>query len=158
MSFEPLEIQKWIFETLQGDNTLQTLLAGSRAPNYQVGVYSEIAPEKDAISQNMPQLPYVVFTRSGSVGADETVLCGGRYYTIPAYRVTAWDNNNGSISYNRIKPVIDRVDALLSQQKVTINGITFFCQRYDTSQPFELSGDGRFDYGLTLLYRFNTLV
>ena len=34
MSFEPLIIQKWIFDTLVADQTLQTLLAGNKAPNY----------------------------------------------------------------------------------------------------------------------------
>lgn len=157
MSFEPLLIQKWIYETLRDDLTLQTLLAGSTAPYYQVGVYSELAPEKDPVSNSMPQLPYVVFSNAGNIG-DETVMCGGRYYTIPTYRVTAWDNNNGTISYKRLKPIIDRIDTLLGEQKVTIDGLTFFCQRYDTDQPFTISGDGRVDYGLSLLYRFNTII
>ena len=157
MSFEPLYIQKWIYQTLQGDLTLQTLLAGSQAPNYQINVYGELAPEKDPITQEIPQLPYIVFSNVGNLG-DDTVLCGGRYLTVPTYRVTAWDNNNGTISYKRLKPIIDRVDTLLGGQKVTIDGITFFCQRYDTDQPFTIQGDGRVDYGLSLLYRFNTII
>lgn len=158
MSFEPLIIQKWIYDTLVGDNTLQTLLANPTAPNYQRGIYSEFAPEKDPISQKVPQLPYVVFSRNGSDITDEFVLCGSRYQTIPVYRITAWDNNNGTLSYKKLKDIITRVDNLLSGQKVTVDGINFIAQRFDTDQPYEIAGDGRVDYGLTLLYRFNTII
>lgn len=158
MSFEPLIIQKWIYDTLVNDNTLQTLLANPTAPNYQRGIYSEFAPEKDPISQKMPQLPYIVFSRNGSDITDEFVLCGSRYQTIPVYRITAWDNNNGTLSYKRLKDIIYRVDNLLSGQKVTVDNINFIAQRFDTDQPYEIAGDGRVDYGLTLLYRFNTII
>jgi len=158
MSFEPLVISKWIYDTLSADNTLAILLAGSKAPNYQQGIYNEIAPEKDAVSQKMPQLPYVVFSRSGSDINDESALCGTRYYSIPVYRITVWDNKNGSISYARLKNIIERVDTLLSNESVTASGIKFYCQRFDTDQPFEVGSDGRVDYGLTILYRFNTIV
>jgi hypothetical protein len=158
MSFEPLVISKWIYDTLSADNTLAILLAGSKAPNYQQGIYNEIAPEKDAVSQKMPQLPYVVFSRSGSDINDESALCGTRYYSIPVYRITVWDNKNGSISYARLKNIIERVDILLSNESVTASGIKFYCQRFDTDQPFEVGSDGRVDYGLTILYRFNTIV
>jgi len=158
MSFEPLVISKWIYDTLSADNTLAILLAGSKAPNYQQGIYNEIAPEKDAVSQKMPQLPYVVFSRSGSDINDESALCGTRYYSIPVYRITVWDNKNGSISYARLKNIIERVDTLLSNESVTASGIKFYCQRFDTDQPFEIGSDGRVDYGLTILYRFNTIV
>jgi len=158
MSFEPLVISKWIYDTLSADNTLAILLAGSKAPNYQQGIYNEIAPEKDAVSQKMPQLPYVVFSRSGSDINDESALCGTIYYSIPVYRITVWDNKNGSISYARLKNIIERVDTLLSNESVTASGIKFYCQRFDTDQPFEIGSDGRVDYGLTILYRFNTIV
>jgi hypothetical protein len=158
MSFEPLIIQKWIFDTLVADQTLQTLLANPTAPNYQRGIYSEIAPEKDPVSQSIPQLPYVVFARSGSDVTDEFALCGSRYQTIPVYRITVWDNSNGTISYQNLYPIINRVDTLLSGQTVTVSGVTFISQRFDTDQPYEIAGDGRVDYGLTLLYRFNTIV
>ena len=158
MSFEPLLIQKWIYETLKDDATLQTLIGCNFAPNYQVGVYSEIAPEKDPVTQAVPQYPYVVFSRSGSDITDEAAMCGSRYYTIPVFRVTAWDNINGTISYAAIKAIIERVDSLLDQQTATVSDITFLCQRFDTDQPYEISGDGRVDFGLTLLYRFNTII
>ena len=158
MSFEPLIIQKWIFDTLVADQTLQTLLAGNRAPNYQRGIYSEIAPEKDPVSSVIPQYPYVVFSRSGSDITDEFALCGSRYQTIPVYRITVWDNSNGTISYKPLYNIINQVDSLLSGQKVTVDGINFIAQRFDTDQPYEIAGDGRVDYGLTLLYRFNTII
>jgi len=158
MSFEPLIIQKWIFDTLVADQTLQTLLAGNKAPNYQRGIYSEIAPEKDPVSSVIPQYPYVVFSRSGSDITDEFALCGSRYQTIPVYRITVWDNSNGTISYKPLYNIINQVDSLLSGQKVTVDGINFIAQRFDTDQPYEIAGDGRVDYGLTLLYRFNTII
>ena len=158
MSFEPLIIQKWIFDTLVADSTLQTLLAGNKAPNYQRGIYSEIAPEKDPVSQSIPQYPYVVFARNGSDITDEFALCGSRYQTIPVYRITVWDNSNGTISYKPLYNIINQVDSLLSGQQVTVDNITFIAQRFDTDQPYEIAGDGRVDYGLTLLYRFNTII
>lgn len=158
MSFEPLIIGKWIYDTLSADSTLAALLAGSKAPNYQQGVYLEVAPEKDPVSQKMPQLPYIVYQRVGSEGSDQTVLCGDRYYTIPIFRITVWDQKNGSISYQRINNIINRVDLLLGKQTVTVSGLTFLSQRFDTDQPFEIGSDGRVDYGLSLLYRFNTAI
>ena len=158
MSFEPLIIGKWIYDTLGADTTLSALLAGSKAPNYQQGVYLEVAPEKDPISQQMPQLPYIVYQRVGSEGSDQTVLCGDRYYTIPIFRITVWDQKNGSISYQRINNIINQVDLLLGKQTVTVSGLTFLSQRFDTDQPFEIGSDGRVDYGLSLLYRFNTAI
>jgi hypothetical protein len=158
MSFEPLIIQKWIFDTLVADQTLQTLLAGNKAPNYQRGIYSEIAPEKDPVSGVIPQYPYIVFARNGSDNTDEFALCGSRYQTIPVYRITVWDNSNGTISYQPLYNIINQVDSLLSGQKVTVDGINFIAQRFDTDQPYEIAGDGRVDYGLTLLYRFNTII
>ena len=158
MSFEPLIIQKWIYDTLVADQTLQTLLSGTQAPNYQRGIYSEIAPEKDPVSGFIPQYPYVVFSRNGSDITDEFVMCGSRYQTIPVYRITVWDNSNGTISYQRLNTIINRVDNLLSGQKVTVDNINFISQRFDTDQPYEIAGDGRVDYGLTLLYRFNTII
>jgi len=158
MSFEPLIISKWIYDTLSTDDTLAALLSGSKAPYYQQGIYLEVAPEKDPRTQLMPQLPYVVYSRLGSDGSDQTVLCGDRYYTIPIFRITVWDQKNGSISYSRVKEIIDRVDTLLAKQTVTASGLTFLSQRYDTDQPFEIGSDGRVDYGLSLLYRFNTAI
>jgi len=158
MSFEPLVISKWIYDTLSTDDTLAAYLSGSKAPYYQQGVYLEVAPEKDPRTQQMPQLPYIVFSRSGSDITDESALCGSRYYSIPVYRITVWDNKNGSISYSKLKNIIERVDTLLSNQSVVDSGIKFYCQRFDTDQPFEVGSDGRVDYGLTILYRFNTIV
>jgi hypothetical protein len=158
MSFEPLIIQKWIYDTLSADSTLAGLLAGAKAKNYQQGIYAEIAPEKDAVSQKMPQLPYIVFSRAGSDASDQFVICGARYLTSPLFRVTIWDQSNGSLSYKNLKSIADRVDVLLDQQNETIDGISYLSQRYDTDQPFEVQSDGRVDYGLTLLYKFNTII
>jgi hypothetical protein len=158
MSFEPLIIQKWIYDTLRVDSTLASLLAGNKAKNYQQGIYAEIAPEKDAVSGKMPQLPYIVFSRAGSDGSDEFVMCGARYLTSPLFRITIWDQSNGSLTYQNLKSIADRVDVLLDQQAETIDGITYLSQRYDTDQPFEVQSDGRVDYGLSLLYKFITTI
>lgn len=158
MSFEPLIIQKWIYDTLKADSTLAGLLAGNKAKNYQQGIYAEVAPEKDTISQKMPQLPYIVFSRAGSDSSDQFVICGGRYLTSPLFRVTIWNQSNGSLTYKNLKDIADRVDVLLDQQKETVDGITYLCQRYDTDQPFEVQSDGRVDYGLSLLYKFITTI
>jgi len=158
MSFEPLIIQKWIYDTLSADSTLASLLAVNKAKNYQMGIYAEVAPEKDAVSQKMPQLPYIVFSRAGSDGSDEFVMCGARYLTSPLFRITIWDSSNGSLTYKNLKSIADRVDVLLDQQAETIDGITYLCQRYDTDQPFEVQSDGRVDYGLSLLYKFITTI
>ena len=53
MSFEPLIIQKWIYDTLSADSTLAGLLAGGKAKNYQQGIYAEIAPEVNVESIGM---------------------------------------------------------------------------------------------------------
>jgi len=158
MSFEPLIIQKWIYDTLIADVTLNRLLAVDKAAFYQRGIYSEVAPEKDPVSLKMPQLPYIVFSRAGSDASDQFVICGGRYLTSPIFRVTIWDSSNGSLTYKNLKSIADRVDVLLDQQAETIDGISYLCQRYDTDQPFEVQSDGRVDYGLSLLYKFITTI
>jgi hypothetical protein len=157
MAFEPLIIQKWIYDTLKSDSTLSALMSVGNAPGYQQGIYNTFAPEKDAISGKMPQLPYIVFRRNGSSGNDATVLCGSRFQTFPDFNVIVWDNNNGTLSYQRISSIANRIDTLLSGQSVTTDGITFYCQRTNTDQPFEISTDGRVDYGLSLTYNFNTI-
>lgn len=106
----------------------------------------------------MPQLPYVVFSRAGSDISDDAALCGDRYFTIPVYRVTVWNNNNGSLSYKGLKDIIDRIDTLLGGEKVTDSGVTWYCQRFDTDQPIQVQSDGRVDFGLTILYRFTTII
>jgi hypothetical protein len=74
------------------------------------------------------------------------------------FRITIWDQSNGSLTYQNLKNIADRVDLLLDQQAETIDGITYLSQRYDTDQPFEVQSDGRVDYGLTLLYKFITII
>jgi hypothetical protein len=158
MAFEPLLIQKWIYDTLSSDSTLASLLAGGKAAFYQQGISSVVAPEKDSVSQKMPQLPYVVFSRAGSDINDEAAICGTRFFTIPVYRVTVWNNSNGSLSYKGMKDIIDRIDTLLGEEKVTDSGVTWYCQRFDTDQPIQVQSDGRVDFGLTILYRFTTII
>jgi hypothetical protein len=154
--FEPLVIESWIYSTLKSDNTLQGLLAAvnNKSPNFQIGVYSTLAPEKDPFSKKMPQTPYIVFNRDGSASDDEDAICGGSFLSRPTYRVNVWQTSNGSISWNSIKSIANRVDTLLQNQTVTDSGITFICQRTDTAMPLTTQVDGKIDYALSFLYKF----
>jgi len=154
--FEPLVIENWLYSTLKSDSTLQSLLASinNKAPNYQIGVYSTMAPEKDPFSKKTPQTPYVVFNFIGSAQEDEQAVCGGSYTSRPIYRVNVWQTSNGSISFGAIKSIADRIDNLLQNQTVTQDGITFNCFRTDTEMPVTVQVDGKIDYALSLLYKF----
>lgn len=152
--FEPLVIENWLYTTLKNDSTLQGLLAAvnDKAPNYQIGVYSTMAPEKDPYSKKTPQTPYIVFSFSGSAQDDEQAVCGGSYTSRPMYAVNVWQSSNGSISWSSIKSIADRVDTLLQNQTVTQDGITFHSFRNDVSMPITVQIDGKIDYALSLLY------
>ena len=154
MSFEPITVGKYIYQTLSGDATLRTLLAGSKAPGYQVGVYNEMAPTVDPVSTKEPQLPYIVFSRNGSWEPYGNALCGGSHVAYPSFRVTVWYEQSGSISYARVQSIADRITTLLDGQKVTLDGLDFASLRLDTEQPIIVGTDGHIDYGLTVVYGF----
>lgn len=156
MAFEPLIIENWIYSTLKADNTLMGLLAGvnNKSPNFQIGIYSTMAPEKDPFSKKLPQLPYVVFNRAGSLEDDEEAMCGDTFTSRPLYMVNVWNSANGSISYNTIKSSADRVDLLLNNQTVTQSGITFKCVRINTEMPIQVEIDGKIDFALSFQYKF----
>lgn len=159
MAFEPLEIETWIYTTLKNDTTLQNSLAkeANNAKDYQIGVYSTVAPEKDPISNKQPKLPYIVFARNGSDSDDDQALCGGTYLTHPLYRVTVWSSKSGAVSYSSIKSIVERIDTLLTNQTTIQGGIKFHCVRYNTEMPVVVQIDGRVDFGLTMLYKFTSL-
>lgn len=157
MAYEPAVIEQWIYETLSGDTTLAGLLAVDNQPNnYQQGIYNTVAPQIDVISRKPPQLPYVVFDRAGSAGADQDVLCGSRTFTYPTYRITVWDTESGAMSMAGIQTIMSRIDTLLDNQRVTTTSPVFYCRRESTAQTFGLSSGGRTDYGVTAVYRIVT--
>jgi len=154
--FEPLVIENWLYTTLKSDSTLQGLLAAvnNKSSNYQIGVYSTMAPEKDPFSHRTPQTPYIVFNFIGSAQDDEQAVCGGSYTSRPMYSVNVWQSSNGSISWSSVKSIADRVDTLLQNQTVTQDGITFHSFRNDVSMPLTVQIDGKIDYALSLSYTF----
>ena len=156
MAFEPLAIEQWIYTTLKNDSTLQTELAkvGSKVKNYQIGVYSTVAPERDPVSKVTPQTPYVIFAFNGIEGEDDPVLCGDTFLTHPLYRITVWHSSSGAVSFNTLKSIAERVDTLLGNATTTINGVQFQSQRYETDMPVVVQQDGRVDFGLSMLYKF----
>jgi len=156
MAFEPLAIEQWIYTTLKNDSTLQTELAkvNGAVKNYQIGVYSTLAPERDPVSKITPQTPFIIFARNGSEGVDDPVLCGDTYVSFPLYRITVWHQSSGAISYNTLKSIAERIDTLLGNTTSTVNGVQFQSQRYDTDMPVVVQQDGRVDFGLSMLYRF----
>jgi hypothetical protein len=159
MAFETLEIEKWIYTTLKNDATLGNLLAraADKAKDYQIGIYSTVAPERDPVSNAVPQLPFVVFARNGSDSDDDQALCGSTYLTHPVYRVSVWQSSSGTVSFGSIKSIAERIDNLLHNQTATQGGIKFHCVRYNTEQPIVVQVDGRVDFALSLLFRFLSL-
>jgi hypothetical protein len=154
MSFETLTVAKYIFQTLSGDTTLKSLLAGSKAPGFQLGVYGEMAPTIDPVSGKEPVLPYIVFSRAGSWEPLGNALCGGTHVSYPTYRVTVWHEQSGSVSYARVQSIADRITVLLDGQRVSLDGLDFASLRLDTEQPIIVGTDGHIDYGLTVVYGF----
>ena len=157
MAYEPAVIEQWIYETLQGDATLQALLAtGNLPPNYQVGVYSMVAPQIGPVSRLQPSTPYIVFGRAGSNGNDAAGLCGARLFTYPVYAVVVWDTQSGAVSAAASQTIMNRVDTLLDNQMVTTTTPRFYCRRESTAQTFALSEGGRTDLGVVGNYKIVT--
>jgi len=157
MAYEPAVIEQWIYETLSGDTTLVGLLSTNNQPDgYQQGIYNTVAPQVDIISRRPPQLPYVVFDRAGSAGQDQDVICGSRTFTYPTYRITVWDSESGAMSMANIQNIMNRIDTLLDNQRVTTTSPVFYCRRESTANAFSLSSGGRTDFGVTAVYRIVT--
>lgn len=152
MAFEAGIIEGWIYSTLTADATLDGLLAvDNLPPNYQQGVYNTVAPEIDPVSGKQPKAPFVVFAQAGSA-ADEAPLCGSRAFSRPSFRVTVWDTQSGSISMLRAQQIMDRIDTLLDNQRVTSTTPDFYIRRSGTSETFVLNDGGRTDIGVTAVY------
>ena len=159
MAFEPLYAEQWMYSTLKSDATLQTALAkvNNAVKDYQIGVYSHLAPEKDPVSKLVPKTPYIVYSYVGTDQRDLDVLCGDTYLTTPVYRVIVWHSQSGAVSFNTIKSIAERIDLLLNNQTATVSGVSFYCQRFDSEMPIQVDNDGRVDFGLSMLYRFTII-
>jgi hypothetical protein len=157
MAFEILEVENWMYDTLYNDSTLQTLLAklANSVKNYQQGIYTYIAPEKDPISGKSPLLPYIVIQKTGG-SSDEKSLCGSTSFTYPTYRVMVWYAQSGSVSFNRIKDILDRVDTLLNNVSVTSTTPNFSIFKDSSDSIIQVEGDGRVYYAGILNYQIMT--
>ena len=150
---ESLVVDEWIYDTLSGDSTLQSLLAvDNRAPNYQQGIYLYMAPEKDPVSLRQPQVPYIVVRHTDAGQTDEKSMCGGRIVTTSSHQVWCWDTQSGAVSMARIKAIVDRIDTLLNKQTVDSTTPPFFLNRSSVSSSVDVSQDGRVDNGIVQLY------
>jgi hypothetical protein len=154
MAYESAVIEQWIYATLSADATLQNLLAiGNKPAQYQQGIYNTLVPQVDVISRTAPQLPYVVFTRTGSDGQDQDTLCGSRVFTYPNYRITVWNSESGAVSMAHIQDIMSRIDTLLENIHVNSTTPRFYIRRVGSDQVFSSSGGGRTDFGVTAMYR-----
>jgi hypothetical protein len=150
---ESLVVDEWIYDTLTADATLQGLLAvDNRAPGYQQGVYLYMAPEIDPVSLKQPQVPYIVVRHTDAGQTDEQSMCGGRIVTTSSHQVWCWDTQSGAVSMARVKPIVDRIDALLNKQSVDATTPPFFLNRSSVSSSVDVSQDGRVDNGIVQLY------
>jgi hypothetical protein len=151
---EALVIENWLYDTLASDQTIAEALAtDGRAPFYQVGVYSTIAPLVDPRTGKPPTTPYIVFSNEGTAGDDDIALCGQRIMADPVYRITVWDSVKGAVSWSRIQAVADRIDALVDNQTLATTPPAW-SRRLSASTEIEVANDGLIDLGITGLYHF----
>lgn len=148
MSNEISVISQWIYQTLQNDDTLQTLLCNDNQPlRYQQGIYADLAPQVDPVSGTTPQLPYIIFM-VGDQSTDKS-LCGSAVLRNTQYRVSVWDTANGAVSYSVPNSIMDRVEYLLDNVKVNSTNPTFHISRDGVTQAYEVSDGGRVDVAVT---------
>ena len=107
MSVEWFDISQWLYTTLTGDATLSELLAGDgRVPGHQQGIYMEMAPQVDPVSQRAPVVPLVVI-QLASGGVDERALCGNRIMTYPVVRITGYHRQDGAIALSKLQAIMN---------------------------------------------------
>ena len=151
---EIIAIESWLYDTLNNDSDLRDLLAvTTKSPGYQQGVYSMLVPQVDPISKKSPLCPYVVYVAQDATD-DVRTICGQRILSYPTYTITVWDRQNGNVSFNRIAPIINRVDELIDNQYVNDTTGIFVCNRLRSSIQMPVPESGRVDYGISHTYRF----
>jgi len=152
MAIEWVDVISWIYQTLSEDSVLQDLIAGtSKVRGYQQGVYTDMAPQVDPISGKSPLAPFVIVSLADG-GVDERSLCGTRFLASPSIRITAWDRQSGSVSYARIKPIMDRVDELIDN-KESFTTPHFWIRRDGSDVIMPDPSSGITDYGITATYQ-----
>lgn len=156
MSLTSPVINNWIYDTLSADLTLQELLAvNNEPPGYQQSIYADMAPQIDVISNELPQLPYIVFGLESEV-VDKTI-CGSPAIKIDTYRITVWDTAVGAISYSRAWGILDRVEYLLDRKRATVGTVDLFATKESTSQTYDFAEGGRVDVAVSGIYTIATL-
>ncbi len=152
MAIEWVDVITWIYKRLSEDDELKGLLTGaSNVRGYQQGIYTDMAPQVDPISGQSPLSPFIIVALADG-GIDERVLCGQRITASPSIRITAWDRQSGSVSYARIKPIMDRVDYLIDNQNST-SSPSFWIRRDSGDVIFPDPSSGITDYGITATYQ-----
>ena len=152
MAIEWVDVISWIYQRLSEDDELKELIAGAtKVKGYQQGIYTDMAPQVDPISGKSPLAPFIIVALADG-GLDERTLCGTRITTNPSIRITAWDRQSGSVSYARIKPIMDRVDYLIDNQNSTTSP-SFWIRRDNGDVIFPDPSNGITDYGITATYQ-----
>jgi hypothetical protein len=152
MAIEWVDVMSWIYQTLESDDELAVLLAiDTKTPRCQQGVYSEMAPQVDPISRKSPIAPYIVMSLADG-GIDDRVMCGQRIIATPTFRITAWDRQSGSLSYKRVKPIMDRVDYLLDNKNST-TAPSFWIRRDSSDAIVPDPSSGIANFGITATYQ-----
>lgn len=152
MSVEWFDVSQWLYTTLIADSTLQGLLTGDgRVPGHQQGIYMEMAPQVDPISQRAPVVPLVVIQLTTG-GVDERALCGNRVMTYPVIRITGYHRQDGAIALSKLQAIMNRIDVLLDNQIATNNHRWWFF-RDSAEVVVTNTADARVEYGVASTYR-----
>lgn len=152
MSYEPLIVENWLYDTLSTDQTLAEALAtDNRAAFYQIGVYSHVAPLVDPRTGKPPTTPYVILSYVGQRAPADIALCGARVGVEPIYRITVWDSTKGAVSWGKLQTVADRIDALVDNQSLGTTPPAWI-RRLDTATEVQVQNDGIVDYGITMTF------
>jgi len=153
MAADVLQVDEWVTETLRADATLQDLLAiDGRAPNYQLGVYTNVAPEKDPTSRKSVMVPFVIVKRDSGSTQEQVSIGGQRAIVKHIVSVVVWDIHTGTASYSRTKAVADRVDALLQNTSFVVADGQGWSTRYASDTIIDPQPDGRINCGIMQAY------
>lgn len=152
MAVEWFDVSQWLYQTLTADTTLQELMAGDgRVPGHQQGIYMEMAPQVDPISQRAPVVPLVVVSLVSS-GVDERALCGNRSMTYPIMRITGYHRQDGAIALSKLQAIMNRIDVLLDN-KISQNNHRWWFFRDGAEVVVTNTADARVEYGVASTYR-----
>jgi hypothetical protein len=153
MAADVLQVDEWITETLRADATLQDLLAiDGRAPGYQLGVYCNMAPEKDVASRKPVMVPFVIVKRDSGSTQEQVSIGGARCIVRHIVSVVVWDIHTGTVTFSRTKAVADRVDVLLHNVSFTVADGQGWSMRMASDTIIDPQPDGRINCGILQAY------